>query len=46
MGAQGTAIVDFGAFPGQSDASVLVSAPGTGTWQTGFTMAWSEVASY
>jgi hypothetical protein len=28
MGAAGTAIVDFGAFPGQSDASVTVSAPG------------------
>ena len=28
MGAAGTAIVDFGAFPGQSDASVTISAPG------------------
>lgn len=28
MGASGTVIVDFGAFPGQSDASVTVSAPG------------------
>lgn len=28
MGAQGTAIVDFGPFPGQSDAIVTVSAPG------------------
>jgi hypothetical protein len=28
MGASGTVIVDFGAFPGASDASVTVSAPG------------------
>jgi hypothetical protein len=28
MGASGTVIIDFGAFPGQSDASVTVSAPG------------------
>ena len=28
MGASGTVIVDFGVFPGQSDASVTVSAPG------------------
>lgn len=28
MGAAGTAIVDFGAFPGQSDALVTVAAPG------------------
>jgi hypothetical protein len=28
MGAAGTAIVDFGAFPGQSDASVTVLSPG------------------
>jgi hypothetical protein len=28
MGASGTAIVDFGAFPGRSDASFTVSAPG------------------
>jgi hypothetical protein len=28
MGAQGTAIVDFGPFPGQSDAIITVSAPG------------------
>jgi L-fucose mutarotase/ribose pyranase (RbsD/FucU family) len=28
MGASGTVIVDFGAFPGQSDASVTVAAPG------------------
>jgi hypothetical protein len=28
MGASGTVIVDFGAFPGTSDATVTVSAPG------------------
>lgn len=28
MGASGTATVDFGAFPGQSDALVTVSSPG------------------
>lgn len=28
MGASGTVIVDFGAFPGASDATVTVSAPG------------------
>ena len=28
MGASGTAIVDFGAFPGDDDASLTVSAPG------------------
>jgi len=28
MGAAGTVIVDFGAFPGQSDVSVTVPAPG------------------
>lgn len=28
MGASGTATVDFGAFPGGSDASVTVAAPG------------------
>lgn len=28
MGASGTTIVDFGAFPGQSEASTVVSAPG------------------
>jgi hypothetical protein len=28
MGASGTSIVDFGAFPGASEASVVVSAPG------------------
>ena len=27
MGAQGTATIDFGAFPGSSDASVTVSVP-------------------
>ena len=28
MGAQGTATIDFGAFPGQSDASVVIFSPG------------------
>ncbi len=31
MGASGTAIVDFGAFPGQSEASVTITAPGIAT---------------
>jgi hypothetical protein len=38
MGAAGTAIVDFGAFPGQSDAIVTVSAPGISS--TSLVEAW------
>jgi hypothetical protein len=38
MGASGTVIIDFGPFPGQSDASVTVSAPGIAT--TSLVEAW------
>jgi hypothetical protein len=40
MGAQGTAEVDFGAFPGASDASVAVSAPTVSAHPTSLAEAW------
>jgi len=38
VGAEGTATVDFGFFPGKSDAVVTVSAPGIAT--TSLVEAW------
>lgn len=39
MGAQGTAVVDFGAFPGKSDASVVVTGQ-TGILSGSLVEAW------
>ena len=40
MGAQGTVELDFGAFPGASDASVAVSQPGVSNHPTSLAEAW------
>lgn len=40
MGAQGSTIVDFGAFPGASDASVLVAETGVSNHPTSLAEAW------
>lgn len=40
MGAQGTTSIDFGAFPGKSDASVLVPETGVSNHPTSLAEAW------
>ncbi len=40
MGAQGATVIDFGAFPGASDAAVLVAETGVSTFPSSLAEAW------